>query len=86
MVRKLVIENYGGRCRCCGEDEYKFLSLDHVNNDGNKHRKEIKYKDMVVWAFKNNYPKNLQILCHNCNMAKGFYGECPHYKIRQVRD
>jgi hypothetical protein len=22
-------------------------------------------------------------LCHNCNMALGFYGHCPHEKERQ---
>ena len=31
---------YGNKCNCCGETEIKFLSLDHINNDGAKHRKE----------------------------------------------
>ena len=29
---------------------------------------------------KNNFPKGFQILCHNCNIAKGHYGKCPHEK------
>ena len=32
------------------------------------------------WIKKNNFPKGFQILCHNCNVAKGIYGECPHEK------
>ena len=35
---------------------------------------------VVRWITKNNSPKGFQILCHNCNMAKGFYGKCPHQK------
>ena len=32
------------------------------------------------WIIENNFPKGFQILCHNCNVAKGLYGECPHEK------
>ena len=71
---------YGGRCVCCGELRMEFLSLDHVNNDGAKHRKEVKCKSIGHWAKKHGYPNTLQILCHNCNMAKGMYGYCPHEK------
>ena len=51
----------------------------------NRRIKRLEERKLVI---KNYYPKNLQILCHNCNMAKGFYGECPHYnyKIRRVVD
>ena len=33
----------------------------------------------------NNYPKGFQILCHNCNVAKGLIGNnntCTHETIR----
>jgi hypothetical protein len=73
-----VIEAYGGVCKCCGEAEWKFLSLDHVNNDGAEHRKKIGQSQIYKWAEDNEYPKTLQLLCYNCNMAKGFYGKCPH--------
>lgn len=67
-------------CICCKEKEFKFLAIDHVNNDGAKHRKEMgtKKSRMVDWLIKNNFPSGFQVLCHNCNMAKGFYGICPH--------
>ena len=35
---------------------------------------------LSVWMIKNNFPKGFQVLCHNCNLAKGFYGKCPHEK------
>ena len=69
---------YGGKCACCGETQLEFLTIDHKNNDGNKHRKEIKNANIYAWAIRNNYPPVLQILCHNCHGAKSFYGECPH--------
>lgn len=71
---------YSGRnpkCACCGESENKFLCIDHLNGDGSKHRKEVKNK-VMRWLKKNNYPVGFQVLCHNCNLAKGFYGQCPH--------
>ena len=77
-VRKEVLKNYGGKCVCCGESDWHFLSLDHVNNDGAKHRREIGNSQVYNWAKKNNYPNSLQVLCYNCNMAKAFYGKCPH--------
>lgn len=76
--RLSVIHAYGGKCNCCGEDTWQFLSLDHVNNDGAKHRKKIGQSQIYKWAEDNDYPNTLQLLCYNCNMAKGFYGVCPH--------
>ena len=32
------------------------------------------------WIKDNNFPDGFQILCHNCNQAKGYYGICPHEK------
>ena len=84
--RKLkVIEEYGGKCVCCGETEVKFLSIDHINGGGSEERKNGLHgrngSEFYIWLIKNNYPKdNYQILCFNCNCAKGFYGKCPHNK------
>lgn len=75
--RLKVINHYGGECVCCKEGQIEFLALDHVNNDGKQHRAGIKI-NIYDWAIKNNFPKNLQVLCHNCNLAKAFYGYCPH--------
>ena len=68
-------------CACCGEKEFLFLSIDHINGGGNKHRKmtggtggDHTYR----WLVKNNFPEGFQVLCYNCNQAKGHYGQCPH--------
>lgn len=76
-----VFENYGNKCACCGENNIKFLTIDHINNDGAKHRKNENINtgnSTYRWIIKNNYPKNLQLLCWNCNCSKNSYGYCPH--------
>ncbi len=79
-----IFEHYGSTCVCCGEKRKEFLALDHINGGGNKHRKEIGVGERIYsWVRKNNYPPLFQILCHNCNMAKGIYGECPHETERK---
>lgn len=66
-------------CACCGMTGYDFLSLDHINNDGAAHRRtNPESKALARWARKNNYPPVIQVLCMNCNFAKGKYGFCPH--------
>ncbi len=79
-IRLQALAAYGNQCKCCGEKTTEFLCLDHKNNDGRKHRKETKNGTMYAWAKRNKYPTKLQVLCHNCNLAKAFYGECPHKK------
>lgn len=77
-----IIKEYGGKCSCCGEDTVEFLTIDHINNDGAECRKNTNQGTggkLYRWLIKNNYPKdNYQLLCYNCNCAKGFFGYCPH--------
>lgn len=84
-LKDLVISSYGGKCACCGEADKRFLSLDHVNNDGYIERKTLKgSKGSYRLARKENYPDRYQVLCFNCNCAKkNFGGVCPH-KISPV--
>jgi len=70
------------QCRCCGESENKFLCIDHINGGGRKHRAEVG-SHFYRWIINNGFPSGLQILCHNCNMAKGFYNQCPHETNKQ---
>lgn len=75
-----VIKHYStGKmvCSCCGEKHIEFLCMDHINNDGAKHRKEYK-GSIYTWLINNNFPDGFQILCCNCNSAKEIYGKCPH--------
>lgn len=76
--RKAVMGHYGGKCACCGESHDEFLTIDHKDNDGAEHRKVVDGAALYRWLMKNGYPENFQILCYNCNIAKGRYGTCPH--------
>jgi hypothetical protein len=84
-LRMEALGKYGGvppQCACCGEAELEFLSIDHLYGGGGKHRRQIGAggNGLVLWLRKNGYPSGFQVLCHNCNLAKGYYGECPHTK------
>lgn len=82
-TRLKVIEHYGGKCKCCGEDRIEFLAIDHINGDGTKERKKLKLSSGIPfysYIIKNNYPDRYRLLCHNCNLSLGFYGYCPHQK------
>lgn len=80
QLREEVFNAYGGPiCNCCGETIDKFLTLDHANNDGSKHRKEIGKTSVLRWLQKNNYPEGYQVLCFNCNCGRQLNnGICPH--------
>lgn len=85
-LKREVFEAYGGfSCSCCGEKERKFLCLDHVKNDGAKHRKKIgEGGDRILrWLKKNGFPKGFQVICANCNQGKHLNGGvCPHREGR----
>lgn len=80
-IKKIVFDHYGHKCVCCGVIGDKFLSIDHINNDGKEYRKSSSSAtgNFYPWIIKNNYPDNLQTLCFNCNFAKkNNNGICPH--------
>lgn len=82
-LKQIVVNHYGGACKCCGINDIRFLSIDHINNDGWKekeHRKNrmntfLVYKKLIREGFRSD----LQILCYNCNIARQHNGGvCPH--------
>lgn len=78
---------YGGSfCACCGETEFAFLTLDHINNDGGKERRA---HGRGIYTYgnlrKRGYPPGLQVLCMNCNFGKSINGGiCPHKDTKQT--
>lgn len=81
--RKLrCLHHYGGnpsKCACCGEDHIEFLSIDHIHGGGLRHIKKIRTQ-LYYWLIKNNFPEGFQVLCFNCNRAKGHQSKvrfCP---------
>ena len=79
-------------CNCCGiHSHVDFLALDHifgrVEMDSMPELVAIGYSSKLEnnklkdWIIDNNFPDGFQILCHNCNFAKGYprnNGKCPH--------
>jgi hypothetical protein len=74
-------------CYCCGESETSFLTIEHLNNDGNAHRTAIGYGSRTggyktyAWLKRNGYPRDLGIAvaCYNCNCGRQTNGgTCPH--------
>lgn len=91
--RKLKIEvfsAYGGcECACCGEKRLEFLTIDHVNNDGAAHRRKLFGESRQIGGARfyrvlkrQGFPVGFRVLCFNCNIARGFYGQCPHEQER----
>lgn len=76
--KELVFNHYGRECSCCGEKEITFLSIDHIDGNGTKHRKKIQ-NGTYRWLVRNNFPKEFQTLCFNCNWGRyKNKGICPH--------
>lgn len=83
--RKLRLEAvaaYGGMCACCGESEPQFLAIDHIFNDGSEERRRLNGKrgaEFLRWLRAKGWSRDrYRLLCHNCNMSRSFYGQCPH--------
>lgn len=80
-LRLEFINEYGGKCNCCGEREEVFLTLEHKNRDGKQHRKEKGNNpaSLLYDLRRRGWPKdNYELLCFNCNRAKWALGVCPH--------
>ena len=89
--RFLAIRHYSQgtfACACCGDTRYEGLEVDHLNNDGNKHRREIvKGQDIPRWLIRNDYPEGFQILCGICNKSKWRHkGVCCHDMQRPTEE
>lgn len=75
---------YGKICNCCGQTDPRFLTLDHVNNDGAAHRKLVGNDSSGAMrvATEKHRPDLYQILCYNCNMGRAANkGLCPHNSL-----
>src|SRR5262245_31256796 len=72
---------YGCCCACCGEDEKKFLCVDHIDGGGRQHRLSVRCMSSVrfySWLRRHGYPASYRLLCYNCNCARAYHGQCPH--------
>ena len=89
-LKRQVVSGYGGRCSCCGETSMAFLTIDHINGGGQKHRK-LRYNSYGVYKeiIQRDFPDEFRVLCMNCNFAIRYGDKCPHetlqYKATQAK-
>lgn len=78
--REEALRAYGGECACCGEAQYEFLALDHIEGGGGRERRELQVWGSAFTAHltREGFPPGYRVLCHNCNSALGYHGYCPH--------
>ncbi len=61
-------------CACCGIIDVDILTIDHINDDGNKQRKELGWRGSGIpfynYLKEHDYPPGYQVLCQNCNWKK----------------
>lgn len=82
--KTMVVEAYGGRCSCCGEKEIGFLTVEHLQKNGESHRKVR--GNFYHYLVRNNFPDKdiLSILCMNCNWIERNGRVCPHRAEKSV--
>ncbi len=72
-LRMLVLSHYGPSeraiCSRCGFTDVRALTLDHLDGNGNQHRRQIK-KWIYLWLKQQSFPAGYQVLCMNCQMIK----------------
>lgn len=81
QIRLEVLKHYGnGQLACvqCSEERTGCLSIDHINGDGNSHRRSLGNDNIFRWLKRNNYPLGFRTLCMNCqfcNRPRRIYNE-----------
>lgn len=83
FLRAQIYITLGGICKCCGEGDYRFLAIDHINGGGNEEkRKNGNSTTLLKHIIAQGIPQDkYQLLCHSCNQAKHDKKECPHKKF-----
>lgn len=69
-LKRRFFEMYGDTCAGCGFDNPKALTLDHVNHNGNKERREMGERGPYRRATEKHRPEEYQVLCMNCQFIK----------------
>lgn len=88
-IRREVFEHYGWTCVCCGYADSRFLTLDHANGNGGQERiarygansggaKNTIQQTYYDYRKQGRWRDDLQVMCWNCNCAKGNGPWCPH--------
>lgn len=86
-LRLQALAACGGACVCCDETWPDFLHIDHVDGGGNEERRELGGGDRLARVLRKlGFPPGYQVLCANCNHAKGMRRACPLGHDQETRD
>lgn len=75
-IKLEVLTQYGKKrkLQCCWRGctvvDIDMLTLDHINNDGAKHRRELGNKNVYRWVRRNGFPEGFQTLCGSHQLKK----------------
>jgi len=88
-LKKLVLTHYGkGKLKCsiCSEKRVDCLSIDHINGNGTRQRKEIGGSGYHIyrWLEKNDFPEGYRTLCMNCQFIEGIKNMKHEDKLSQT--
>ena len=67
-----VLTDGEGTCRWCKQGDIDVLCIDHIADDGIKHKNKDGRSgvNLYKWIIRNTYPSGFQVLCANCNLKK----------------
>jgi hypothetical protein len=86
LVRSILSHYSNGDmcCACCGERQYLFLTLDHIEGGGTQERLALSNgkgggRGVYLRLKREGYPVGYQVLCVNCQFGRALnHGVCPH--------
>lgn len=86
IAKRSVISHYSrgaNACACCGDGNFIFLGIDHVNGKtwSGRRPNEEGGGGLYRRLIRQGYPAGYQVLCFNCNYAKS-QGGCPHQHVK----
>lgn len=76
MLKEAAINIYSdgmASCKWCKIADMDVLCLDHIDGNGNSHRKSMR-TSTYSWLKRHDYPPGFQVLCMNCNWKKRLKG------------
>ena len=75
QLRREVLDGYGGRCECCGNDYPPHLTIDHVGGGGTAERRAARGTSIYRRLRREGFPEGYRVLCWNCNWAAHASGD-----------
>ncbi len=76
ILRSLVLELLGGKCKSCGISDNRVLQIDHINGNGYKENKILGYSGGNTHRYYRHIldvkGEGYQLLCANCNWIKRY--------------